>query len=147
MVEKKPKDFLNPEKLAILLFGEDLRSGAFGKLEERLDNHCEEMNQLKQSINNFQLKFEEYNNLHEKTRRLSQDYKDHVRACQEIQRTKETAQAVADAYAKGLVTAEKKGSDDTKKTIKETVWLIISVLTVLTLATGVISFFLGLWEL
>ena len=148
---KTSEDFFAPANLFKIMLGEDGHGGAIGKLYARLDETNTKVDQLiHKTIPCFERKISKYNGLHDSVTKIEADLAAQVEICKDVQEAKavaaKLAESTTEAYRKGMEAAEKKGSDEAKETIKGTVWLIIKVLTILTLATGLISWFLGLWR-
>ena len=145
------EDFFAPANLFKIMLGEDGQGGAIGKLNENLAKTNSKVDHLvKVTIPCFERKLKEYNGLHEDVVKIKTDLAAQVEICEKVQNAKVVAEdlviSTAEAYKKGVAEAEEKGANQTKETIKYTVWLVIKVLTALALATGIVGWIVGLWR-
>ena len=147
--DKENEDFFAPKNVFKIMMGADGHGGIIGSLRKDLKEFGEKAEALDRRLEKFDEKFEKYDGLHEEHLGLANTVADHLEQCRRIQEAKETTKMLeeetAKAYQTGLEQATEKGATEAKETIKYTVWLIVKVLTALSITAGLFGWLIGLW--
>jgi gas vesicle protein len=133
------EDFFAPERMFVILFGQDGQGGTLGELREELRSHREQMEELK-----HQMEVISPNGMRGELDELWGKFKEHVQFCQSVQVNKETAEAVAEAYKKGLRKAEQQGEENAERRFKRAMILWGKILATIAGTTALITWFLSL---